>query len=99
MIAGLEKGEELPFDIVEVEGKGRAVICKRDILTREYICEYKTARLYHPRMAEKFEKEYARNGEGSYTLTCHAKPRLYFDATRRPFQVRCSPTRNRLLIS
>lgn len=87
VLAGLEKGEELPFEIVEVEGKGRGVICKEDVRRKQYLCEYKTARTYPPKLLAKYESEYNQNDEGSYILQCPSNPRLVFDANRRPIQV------------
>lgn len=87
VLAGLEKGEELPFELVEIEGKGRGVVCQQDIGSKQFLCEYKTARTYHPRLLAKYEDEYEHNAEGSYILQCPSNPQLVFDANRRPIQV------------
>lgn len=87
VLAGLERGEELPFEVVEVEGKGRGVVCRSPVPAKTYLCEYKTHRVYPPRLLRHYEEEYEQNREGSYTLTSSAPPRLVFDATRRPDQV------------
>ena len=94
VLAGLEKGEGLPFEVVEVEGKGRGVVCRCDIPSNTYLCEYKTACTYHPWLLPKYEQEYSLNEEGSYTLTSPSAPRLVFDATRRPMQVYNGTTLN-----
>ena len=69
--------------------KGRGVVAKEGIARGEYVCEYRTYRVYPVGSKEEktLAEEYEKNGEGSYVLqTAHPVPgvgRLCFDATRR----------------
>ena len=94
MLEGLERGDQLPFYVEEVEGKGRGVFCSSHIPKGAYVCEYKTSRLYPATRLTRMEREYARNAEGSFPLVAycmdaasHQKKKLVFDATRRTQQV------------
>lgn len=62
--------------------KGRGVFAIKKIEKNEYLCEYRTTRVYHPRKREKYESEYDANQEGSYLLETQYGPKMVFDATR-----------------
>ena len=71
-------------------GKGRGVVAMQRIAKGEYVCEYRTYRVYPVGSVEEAQhsREYEVNGEGSYVLqTAYPVPefgaRLCFDATRR----------------
>ena len=69
--------------------KGRGVVTKEKIIAGEFVCEYKTYRVYTvgSELHKELEQEYNKNGEGSFTVqTTYPIPdvgRLCFDATRR----------------
>lgn len=70
--------------------KGRGVVAKQPIQKGQYVCEYRTYRVYPVESdeAKSLAKEYDLNHEGSYILeTAWPVPgvghRLAFDATRR----------------
>ena len=70
--------------------KGREVVAKEPIKKGQYVCEYRTYRVYPvgSEEAQSLAREYERNNEGSFVLqTAYAVPgvghRLCFDATRR----------------
>ena len=98
MLAGLEKGDRLPFFIKNVKGKGRGVFCKDDIPAKTFLCEYKTSRIYPSARRRAAEAEYGKNNEGSYIMDggcintkTGVATRMSFDATRRVDQVVWSP--------
>lgn len=62
--------------------KGRGVFATRKIEKCEYLCEYRTTRVYHPKKREKYERKYEANDEGSYLLETQYGRKLVFDATR-----------------
>lgn len=70
--------------------KGRGVVAKEPIKRGQYVCEYRTYRVYPvgSEEAQSFAQEYKLNNEGSFVLqTAYAVPgvghHLCFDATRR----------------
>ena len=70
--------------------KGRGVISEESIKKGQYVCEYRTYRVYPVGSVQEAQlaAEYDQNAEGSYILTtAYAVPqfgaRLCFDATRR----------------
>ena len=86
-LLGLKKGPAL--EVVDLGPKGRGVVTSVAISRGDYICEYKTYRVYPAGSPEALAlgEEYERNGEGSYILeTAYVVPkfgrRLCFDATR-----------------
>ena len=68
--------------------KGRGVITQQDIAKGDFVCEYRTYKVYQANSSEekRLAEEYKLNGEGSfvvYTAYPTASERLCFDATRR----------------
>ena len=62
--------------------KGRGVFATARIQKGEFLCEYRTNRVYHPKHRAKYEREYELNDEGSYLLETQYGRKLVFDATR-----------------
>ena len=83
MIEGLAYGTEDGLEVKESEGKGRGVFATRAFQKGEYICEYRTCRVYSPKKKAKYIREYSKNKEGSYLLESAYGKRLIFDATRK----------------
>ena len=91
LIQGLSGQKQSPrLQVVHLgPPKGRGVITKDEIMAGEFMCEYKTYRVYPvgSELHKELEQEYQKNGEGSFTVqTAYPIPdvgRLCFDATRR----------------
>ena len=87
IIQGLSTGRDAPLEVREEGIAGRGVFATSDIQKGEWLCEYKTSKIYNRCDKEAIEKEYRLNGEGSYVVeSAYAVPGagyLCFDATRR----------------
>ena len=59
---------ENTLEVKETPGKGRGVFATDDIGQGDFICEYRTKRVYHPSKKARYEREYETNGEGSLRL-------------------------------
>ena len=75
------------LEAVHSSSKGRAVVAREGISKGQYVCEYRTYRVY-PVGSEEEARLARENEEGSYVLsTAHTVPgagtRLSFDATTR----------------
>ena len=80
----LGKQEAPPVDIRRIPGKGRGVFATSLIKKGEFICEYKTCKVYPRSSREKEEEEYVINEEPCMVLdVLTAKGWFTLDATRR----------------
>ena len=84
VLQGLAYGLTSPSLEVKDAGqrKGRGVFATRKLEKGEYLCEYQTTKVYHPKKREKYEREYEANNEASYLLETQYGRKLVFDATR-----------------
>lgn len=82
VIQGLQYNTTAPLEVKDIYGKGRGVFATETICKGDFICEYRTKRVYHPTLKPKYEKEYQTNNEGCYLLEAVQGRRLVFDATR-----------------
>ena len=77
----LDRREEKRLKVVEIPGKGRGVIAKRNISKGNYICEY-IGDLMTGEIGRMMEKEHERNGDLSCTLYFNYKSEQFaIDAT------------------
>lgn len=76
------RSEHKNLEVKESSGKGRGVFCTANIKKGDYLCEYRTCRVYSKAKKAKYEKEYEANNEGCYLLETLYGKKLVFDATR-----------------
>lgn len=84
-LAGLIRNKSAPgLEIVPVEGKGYGVIATKSISEGQYVTDYKYNTIHNSRkQLKREEKDYIKNGEGSYILEAYVEgKKKYLDATR-----------------
>ena len=78
VLQGLTYGLTGDIEVRDAGRKGRGVFATVPISKGLYLCEYRTCRVYHPSKKSKYEAEYTKNGEGSYSLETQYGKRLVF---------------------
>ena len=91
ILQGLSTGKDAPLEVCWGGIAGRGVFATGRIHEADWLCEFKTSRLFPPTQREQYEEEYKKNREVSHIFDCmYPIPkvgRMCFDATRRYHQL------------